>query len=306
LTPKTFKYALMVFAGGWCLRYNDLMKKSRHIAPVSTVPATRKAVRVISCFAARIVSTAFTACFALCLAATLSGCTPTYTALTDHTSALNSEPLIQYQQPEGEIAEGQVAGTAIQPDATLPAITIVEDYRESFVHGDKDSAHQKYIVLHDTEGEAGPVSVINWWDGNGNLVAAHFIIGKDGAIHQCVPMDKIAHHAGYGDVGHNGAYGITEDGRDDMAGSVWMGDWAPDYGMNAWSIGIELVHVGGLGPYPEEQLDALDSLIAYIDASYGFESAIIDHKAWRSGNSDMSPEFSDYLYNYQDHRQHKP
>jgi N-acetyl-anhydromuramyl-L-alanine amidase AmpD len=223
--------------------------------------------------------------------------------LTDHTSALNSEPLIQYQQPEEQIAEGQTEGEN-QPGDTLPAITIVEDYRESFVHGDKDATHQKYIVLHDTEGEAGPASVINWWDSNGNLVAAHFIIGKDGTIHQCVPMDKIAHHAGYGDAGHNASYGITEDGRDDMVGSTWVGDWAPDYGMNAWSIGIELVHIGGLGPYPEEQLDALDTLIAYIDAFYGFESTIIDHKAWRSGNSDTSPEFAEYLYNYQDHRRH--
>jgi N-acetyl-anhydromuramyl-L-alanine amidase AmpD len=75
--------------------------------------------------------------------------------------------------------------------------------------------------------------------------------------------------------------------------------------MNAYSVGIEMVHVGGSGYYPEEQLEALDSLIAYIDAYYGFESTIIDHKAWRSGNSDTSPEFADYLYNYQTIRKHK-
>ena len=64
-----------------------------------------------------------------------------------------------------------------------------------------------------------------------------------------------------------------------------------------------MVHVGGQG-YPEEQLEALDGLIAYIDAYYGFESTIIDHKAWRSGNSDTSPEFAGFLANYQDHRTH--
>jgi N-acetyl-anhydromuramyl-L-alanine amidase AmpD len=185
-------------------------------------------------------------------------------------------------------------------------ISLVEDYRTNFVHGDKDSAYQKYIVLHDTEGDSDPASVINWWDGNGNLVAAHFVIGKDGTVYQCVPLDKIAHHAGYGDAGHNAAFGITEDGRDDMAGSVPIGNWAPDYGMNAWSVGIEMVHVGGSGSYPAEQLEALDSLIAYIDAYYGFESTIIDHKAWRSGNSDTSPEFAEYLQNYQAHRKHTP
>ena len=31
---------------------------------------------------------------------------------------------------------------------------------------------------------------------------------------------------------------------------------------------------------------------------------LIDHKAWRSGNSDTSPEFASCLANYQDHRTH--
>ena len=69
-------------------------------------------------------------------------------------------------------------------------------------------------------------------------------------------------------------------------------------------MGIELVHRGGEGDYPEAQLEALDGLIAYIDSYYGFESEIIDHKAWRSGNSDTSEEFSAYLENYQERRRH--
>jgi hypothetical protein len=181
---------------------------------------------------------------------------------------------------------------------------ITEDYRANFDHGQKSSQYQKYIVLHDTEGDGDPASVISWWDGNGNMVAAHFVIGKDGAIYQCVPLDRITHHAGYGDIGHNTMYGITEDGRDDMRGTNPIGSSFPDYGMNAWSIGIEMVHIGGSGYYPQEQLDALDSLIAYIDEYYGFQSQIIDHKAWRSGNSDTSPEFAEYLSNYQQRRVH--
>ena len=65
-----------------------------------------------------------------------------------------------------------------------------------------------------------------------------------------------------------------------------------------------MVHVGGSGDYPAAQLEALDALIAYIDAYYGNESQIIDHKAWRSGNSDTSPEFATYLENYQNRRKH--
>ena len=189
-------------------------------------------------------------------------------------------------------------------DELRAQLDIVEDYRAEFDHGPKGAEHQRYIVLHDTEGEGDPESVVSWWATSGNLVAAHFVVGKDGHIVQCVPLDRIAHHAGYGDTGHNEAFGIAEDGRDDMAGATPIGSSFADYGMNAWSVGIELVHVGGSGDYPPEQLEALDRLVAYIDAYYGFESEITDHKAWRSGNSDTSPEFAGYLANYQDHRTH--
>jgi hypothetical protein len=219
------------------------------------------------------------------------------------------------------IQKSEIQDTSVPPELLEPQkptistadelrakLNIIEDYRGGFIHGEKPAANQKYIVLHDTEGDSDPAAVISWWDGNGKLVAAHFVIGKDGAIYQCVPMDKIAHHAGYGDIGHNVQFGITEDGRDDMLGSVPIGSNFPDYAMNAWSIGIELVHVGGSGYYPQEQLDALDGLIAYIDCYYDTDgqvpSQITDHKAWRSGNSDTSPEFAEYLSNYREYRVH--
>lgn len=189
--------------------------------------------------------------------------------------------------------------------AARDALNITEDYRDSFVHGDKGPEFQKYIVLHDTESDGPASGVIDYWDGNGRGVAAHFVVAKDGSIVQCVPLDKITHHAGYGDTGHNELYGVEDESRDDKVGASPIGDWASDYGMNSYSVGIEMIHVGGSGDYPEEQLQALDKLIAYIDAYYGFESKIIDHKAWRSGNSDTSPEFAEFLANYQDHRTHQ-
>lgn len=183
-------------------------------------------------------------------------------------------------------------------------LNISEDYRANFDHGDKSAEYQKYIVLHDTEGEGTASSVVNWWDGNGNMIAAHFVINKDGSIVQCVPLDRITHHAGFGDAGHNEQYGVTDESRDDKKGTSPIGKWAPDYGMNSYSVGIEMVHVGGSGDYPAAQLEALDNLIAYIDAYYGFESEIIDHKAWRTGNSDTSKEFAQYLANYKESRTH--
>lgn len=190
-------------------------------------------------------------------------------------------------------------------EALRAELGIVEDYRAEFSHGPKGAEFQRYIVLHDTESNAGPQSIVSYWDGAGTGVAAHFVVGVDGTVVQCVPLDEIAHHAGYGDTGHNSLYGLVEDGRDDMVGSSPIGSWASDYGMNAYSVGIEMVHVGGAGSYPEAQLAAVDKLIAYIDAYYGFESTIIDHKAWRTGNSDTSAEFAAYLANYQSRRAHE-
>jgi len=222
------------------------------------------------------------------------GCTSTPAASVSSSASGSSEFSQSIQEPTHNE----------KLEAARGALQLIEDYRPSFVHGDKPAEFQKYIVLHDTEGEGDGQGVVEYWDGSGAGVASHFIVNMDGSIVQCVPLDKIAHHAGYGNEGHNEQFGIVEDGRDDMEGTVPIGDWAPDYGMNAWSIGIEMVHVGDGSDYPPEQLDALDALIAYIDAYYGFESQIIDHKAWREGNSDTSPEFEPYLANYQDHRRH--
>lgn len=184
-------------------------------------------------------------------------------------------------------------------------IEITEDYREGFVHGDKGPEFQKYIMLHDTEDNNDGQDTINWWDSNGNRVATHFIVNRDGKIYQCVPLDKIAHHAGYGDTGHNEEFGVTDTSRDDMDGSGDPDPGVEDYGMNSYSIGIEMVHIGGSGDYPEVQLESVDKVIAYIDAYYGFESEITDHKAWRTGNSDTSPEFAEYLMNYKTKRTHR-
>jgi hypothetical protein len=166
-------------------------------------------------------------------------------------------------------------------------VTIISDIRSIFAHGYKGPAHTRYIVLHDTEGTGSPESVINWWAGNGNEVATHFIVGRDGSIWQAVSMDQIAWHAGNGSPGKAAYFQVT------------------DGGMNAWSIGIELVHVGRTGaPYTEAQLKSLDSLIAYIDRYYGFEATIIAHNDWALSNSDTSPEFLPYLNNYKQFRHH--
>ena len=154
-----------------------------------------------------------------------------------------------------------------------------------FEHGAKGADLQKYIMLHDTEIDGTPKTIVDFWLAQQEGIATHFIVGKDGSVWQCVNMDCVAWHAGNGD-------------SDSLKATL------PNGYMNSYSIGIEMVHVGGLGGYPEAQLKALDLLIAYIDAHYGFQSPIIDHKMWRSTNSDTSAEFAKYLANYRIFRRH--
>lgn len=221
-----------------------------------------------------------------------------------------------FLKPFRQIDASSVSGIiADSIEETIPAfptgaedavdIDIIKDFRPGFVHGNKEWMYQKYIVLHDTEDNSTAQSIIDWWDSNGNKVATHFIVNKDGSIYQCVPLNKIAHHVGYGNTGNNEKYGVQDETRDDKIGTGEPDAGVTDYGMNSYSIGIEMVHVGGEGDYPEAQLESLDKLIEYIDGYYGFDSEIIDHKAWRKGNSDTSPEFEEYLNNYKKYRKHK-
>lgn len=238
--------------------------------------------------------------------ASLTGCAPSHAEQHAEEAFLGSVPVSDALVFEevAHVLESASMESAPNAEELREKLALTEDYRSSFSHGSKPLSCQKYIMLHDTEGSGDASSVVSWWDSSGNGVAAHFIVNKDGTIVQCVPLDEIAHHAGFGDTGHNDLYGVTDESRDDMVGTVPIGDWAADYGMNSYSVGIEMVHVGGEGDYPAAQLEALDGLIAYIDAHCGFESQIVDHKAWRTGNSDTSPEFAPYLANYQAARSH--
>lgn len=206
----------------------------------------------------------------------------------------------------GNLFSCSFSGSAATASEAKSRLNLTEDYSHAeFQHGDKPAAKQRYIVLHDTEMDADAAATVSSWANSGNGVAAHFVVNRDGSVVQCVPLDKIAHHAGYGDTGHNGEYGVDEDGRDDRRGTGGPpSSSTTDYGMNSYSIGIEMVHVGGGEGYTDAQLQAVDGVIAYIDAYYGSPSKIIDHKAWRSGNSDTSAEFSQHLANYQSRRTH--
>ncbi len=272
------------------------MRKLRRATPLSLNWVQQSTLIVIMMLLSGVLLTALSGC---AKADTSEDSQELVTAMVEASAA----PVLEAANEAAAYVSPEAQAKRASADA-LEKLDLTKDLRESFDHGEKGAEFQKYIVLHDTEGEGSASGVVDWWDSNGQGVAAHFVINKDGSIVQCVDLDRITHHAGFGDTGHNEQYGTTDESRDDKVGTQPIGSWASDYGMNSYSVGIEMVHVGGSGDYPAAQLEALDNLIAYIDAYYGFESQIIDHKAWRSGNSDTSKEFAGYLANYQDHRTH--
>ena len=171
-------------------------------------------------------------------------------------------------------------------DGSVASVVTATCMRGNFCHGELPAERVSYIVMHDTEsGTDDAMAIARSW-GAGH-VAAHFVVGKDGLVVQCVPISQIAHHAGNADWGSNEAFGIWAE-RDDEVGRTDDGDYA----MNAWSVGIEIVHEHDDGPYPEAQLEALDRLVGAIDAEVGHEPTIIDHKAWAGGRKqDCSDDF---------------
>lgn len=206
------------------------------------------------------------------------------------------EPATGTETPEQE----EVPAPDDMEPGTLDADGIIRMFDDSLVHGDLPADKVRYIVMHDTEaGTGSAAAIIRSWIRNGNLIASHFVVERDGTVYQAVPTDRIAHHAGWSDYGTDEEFGISAE-RDDRRG--YDGD--EDYAMNAWSIGIEIVHEHDEGAYPEEQLDAVDRLVAMIDMEVGHQPTIIDHKEWaKSRKQDCSDDFP--LEAYKASRSHR-
>jgi hypothetical protein len=214
------------------------------------------------------------------------------------------------QAVEEEIPGGETMPSQEEPSQTTPATEdgdesptpdgIIQMFDDTLAHGEFPTEKVRYIVMHDTEAGTGSASVIiRSWANSGNLVASHFVVERDGTVYQAVPTNRIAHHAGWADYGMDEAFGIVAE-RDDRRG--YDGD--EDYAMNAWSIGIEIVHEHDEGAYPEAQLEAVDQLVAMIDAEVGHQPSIIDHKEWAGQrNQDCSDDFP--LGAYKASRSHK-
>ncbi len=120
----------------------------------------------------------------------------------------------------------------------------------------RDGLRPEFVVLHYTAMESCAAAAERLCDPTYE-VSSHYLIDYDGTVHQLVPEEARAWHAG-------------------------AGQWRGLADMNSRSIGIELAN-DGREPFPEPQMTALETLLAGIMARWAIPpQAVIAH-------SDMAP-----------------
>jgi N-acetylmuramoyl-L-alanine amidase len=144
----------------------------------------------------------------------------------------------------------------LKPDSTLPAIV-----RPSPNHGDRKGRVPDSIILHYTGIATGEAAVEHLCK-EASQVSAHYVVDEQGELFQLVPEMRRAWHAG-------------------------IGVWAGDRDMNTVSIGIEIAnhgHIGGLPPYPLEQIETVIALCHDIFTRWKIAPARV------LAHSDLAPD----------------
>ncbi len=196
---------------------------------------------------------------------------------------------LAYKGSNPSLPAGDYRGAAVNAYVPKPANMSIKLVPE-LAHGYKSPYYQRCIVMHDTTENRGFDYWIYDWIRRGGS-GTQFMVNEAGEIRQYVDMNQICWHAG----------GATYDYINQMFNVV---QHTPGAGsaMNQCSIGIEIDHIEDGRPYPAAQLDAIDRLVAYIDAYYGYECTILQHKDYHLSNSDCSDEFQGYLQHLKEYR----
>lgn len=77
---------------------------------------------------------------------------------------------------------------------TYPAATVIPAASSAFRKGTPGRVVSK-IVLHVTDGHGVAKDTAQMFATPGQRTSAHFVIGQDGAVVQCVGLDDVAYHA---------------------------------------------------------------------------------------------------------------
>ena len=126
---------------------------------------------------------------------------------------------------------------------------------------DPRSAPPDMLVLHYTGMETGEAALARLRDPTPPRVSAHYVVEEDGRVFRLVPEERVAWHAGV---------------------SFWKGQ----KGLNANSIGIEIVNPGhefGYRLFPDAQIAAVIALVGDIRERWTIPDSRI------LGHSDVAP-----------------
>jgi N-acetylmuramoyl-L-alanine amidase len=120
-----------------------------------------------------------------------------------------------------------------------------------------DGASIEFLIIHYTACDFDLSLKILTQGQSQNPVSAHYLIGEDGEVFQLVDESMRAWHAG-------------------------QSAWREYKGINAYSIGIELVNLGN-NPYSERQMVALINLALDIQERHAIRAEFV------LGHSDIAP-----------------
>lgn len=137
-------------------------------------------------------------------------------------------------------------------------------------HGPRRLGAPDMVVIHYTDMETAAAARARLCDPAAE-VSAHYLIDQDGTVEQLVAEDRRAWHAG-------------------------RSEWEGETDVNSRSIGVELAnpgHSGGMTPFPEPQMAALETLLRDLMARWPIPPAnVVGHEHVAPGRKiDPGPKF---------------
>ena len=164
----------------------------------------------------------------------------------------------------------------------------------------------EFVIIHYTAGYKGALNCAQWFRNPLAFCSAHVIIGRDGAVVQCVPFDRMAWHAGASRYGkrtslNRYSFGIELDnfGYVYARGGKWQRDGhtvANEEVMTAKHKNPLVRDVRGWQTYTAPQLEAAADVCRALLREYGPMQIVGHDDISTSGKLDPGPAFDWELF----------
>lgn len=141
-----------------------------------------------------------------------------------------------------------------------------------FFTAGREGLKPRYVILHGTAGGTSAQAIASWFQSSQANVSAHYIVGPDGVIVQCVDENN-----------WSWANGVISEGHD-----PW---WTSDVNPNWITISIEHVNPSAANdaPYTPAQLQASVELVQRICSRWGIPQRQADALGGITGHFSIDP-----------------